>query len=330
MISILRGNGDGTFAPATYHGRGAGVRAVTLADLDTDGIPEIVATRSTYYPANVSVLRGADGWASAGQHDYPAGPDAQLIEVVDVDGDGRLDVVTGGGQPYASVLYGRSDGSLGAWSPIDFGPSAISTAAIADLNRDGRPDLVVSDRSGQALGVRLGNGNGTFAPAVFSTPGVIDPQIADLDGDGMLDVVGIHGVSGNGVLTLLGNGDGSFSEGATFPAGIGANGTAIGDINGDGRADLAVTFTSGVTDPRAEISILLGDGAGGFTAGVPVPGFTWTLPVLADLNRDGHLDLIAAMNAATVMIGNGDWTFYRTTGLGVGARCAVIKAVVTP
>ena len=326
FCTILRGNGDGTFAAPTFHGAGSGASAMTLADLDADGVPEIIAAHPAYlfgFQHVVTVLRSADGWSAAGQRDYLAGPDPQLLVATDIDGDLRLDVVAGGGQPYASVLHGRGDGTLEAWSPIPFDPYQIATAAIADINRDGRPDLVAGDRAGQAVGVRLGNGDGTFAPAIFSTPGVSDPQLVDLDGDGRLDIVGI---GFNGVQNLMGNGLGSFSQGAAFFAGLGPNAVAIGDLNGDGRTDLAVTCTGGLTDPRGGISILLGDGAGGFVPATPVPGGTVGLPVLADLDRDGHLDLVAASdNTASFLLGLGDGTFASGGYLGTAFRVSTIE-----
>ena len=326
FCTILHGNGDGTFAAPTFHGTGSSARAMTLADLDADGVPEIIAAHSTYtfgYQSVVTVLRGADGWSSAGQRDYLAGPDPQLLVATDIDGDLRLDVVAGGSQPYASVLHGGGDGTLGAWSPLPFAPYQIATAAIADINRDGRPDLVVSDRSGQAVGVRLGNGPGTFGPAIFSIPGVSGPQLADLDGDGNLDIVGI---GFNGVQNLMGNGLGSFSQGASFFAGLGPNAVAIGDLNGDGRTDLAVTCTGGVTDPRGGISILLGDGTGGFVPATPVPGGSIGLPVLADLNRDGHLDVLGSSeNTVFFLLGAGDGTFASGGNVGTNFRVSTLE-----
>ncbi len=128
---------------------------------------------------------------------------------------------------------------------------------------------------------------------------------ADLNGDGILDLVAANGAA-NTVSVLLGKGDGTFLAHLDFAAGSEPRDVAIGDLNGDGNLDLAVAdFGAG-----GGISVLLGDGTGHFGAPLPVAGASLAVSLqIADLNGDGKADLIAAnANDSTISVLLGDGT----------------------
>jgi hypothetical protein len=140
-------------------------------------------------------------------------------------------------------------------------PLVFSAVVVADVNGDGKPDLITANRGsllnpGTTVSVLLGNGDGTFQAATNFAAG-LDPvsvAVADLNGDGRPDlVVGNSYFGSNMVSVLLGNGNGTFVAAVNIPAGATPRAVALGDVNGDGLPDLAVANFS-----SASVSVLLG------------------------------------------------------------------------
>jgi hypothetical protein len=190
--------------------------------------------------------------------------------------------------------------------------------AIADLNADGRPDLVAA---GDGLAwIFFGYGNGTFGPktAITVEGGANQVVVADLNADGKLDLVATAFWPTDGISVLLGNGDGTFGAAARVLTGIGSTLVSISDLNGDGRPDLVVRESSD------SVLVLLGNGDGTFTAcsdpNKPIAHAVAT----ADLNGDGRPDLVALDyrngDSVSVLLGAGDGTFGAKTDFGVGVH----------
>ena len=170
----------------------------------------------------------------------------------------------------------------------------------------------------------LGAGTETLGFFNSSTPSTNPyPQsiaVADFNNDGKLDmVVPVYSTFTpiSDVTILLGNGDGTFTEGSAAPAiGQNANNTAVADFNGDGNADIALSL------PDAnEIQVLLGNGDGTFTALTPISVNEPYSVATADLNGDGNPDLIAeicATQSLEILLGNGDGTFTQKSTPDVG------------
>src|SRR5262249_1561913 len=135
-------------------------------------------------------------------------------------------------------------------------------AITADFNGDGIPDAGSVDFGGGKIGVTLGNGDGTFQPTqVYSIgPGPSDIKSADLNGDGIADLVvplqGI-GMSVHEVAVFLGNGDGTFGMPVRFESGSSPSSVALGDLNEDGKIDVVVSNVGGQLQ---DVSVLLGNG----------------------------------------------------------------------
>jgi len=260
------------------------------------------------------------------------------IAVADLNGDGKLDLVIGnecassGCTDGASVgvLLGNGDGTFqtavayrtGGTS----GPFFPVSIAIADVNGDHKPDLVVANGGSNTVAVLLGKGDGTLQPAVTYGSGGMYPvsvAVADVNGDGKPDLFVANECADNNcdgsVGVLLGDGDGTFQPAVTYIAGLYAISVAIADVNGDGKPDLLVATNylkcnGGLCETSGEVGVLLGNGNGTFRSAVTYDcggRYPYSLTV-ADLNGDGKLDLVTADSwsaTAGVLMGNGDGTF---------------------
>ncbi len=216
------------------------------------------------------------------------------LAAADLNRDGHLDLVTAK-EPELSILLGNGEGSLRMFRRVNAGQQP-DDLAIADINGDGLVDILVANHDTQHLTIVLGDGQGTFQPAANS-PLQIDVRphphavrVADLDGDGILDLV-IDNREAEGLLILRGLDGGRFETPGMF-IGVGGDpyrGMAIGDINGDGKPDL-------VTPNPGEIGVLInrtGDDMA-FTQAPPVLAETPFAIGLGDFNGDGALDILAA------------------------------------
>lgn len=235
----------------------------------------------------------------------------------------------------------------------DPGGFEASMIAVGDLNNDGKPDLVVVDcgdcyviRGAGVVGVLIGNGDGTFQPAIVYGPGGVTPlfvAIADVNGDGKLDLVVANRCGNNGCLNealvgiLLGNGDGTFKPAVSYGSGgLFSQSVAVSDFNGDGRPDLAVVNACGDSDCNGTMGVLLGNGDGTFQIAVTYSsgGQTPFSVAAADVNSDGRPDLLVAnwcgsnpnclIGLVGVLVGNGNGTFqpavtYPTGGFGASS-----------
>lgn len=274
-LNILMSNGDGTFGASVSHPLDDLAHRIAIADVDGDGLPDVVMAHETECPddpsstcISVSVAHGL-GDGVLGEpietvvgHGVVAGSITRTIALAvdDLNGNGRPDVVVGrqdDQHPFdraLCVLLTDADGSLGA--PVEYemasGPSSV---AIGDLNGDGVVDLAVSFvRSGCCTigGATLrGVGDGTFEPAVghapFPSPGAGGPgssnsvAIADVTGDEIPDLVQ-SGFSlwNKNFRIVTGAEDGSLDTATAYS--FGGNEIVIADFNSDGAPDVASTF----------------------------------------------------------------------------------------
>lgn len=197
------------------------------------------------------------------------------------------------------------------------GPFDLS---IADLNSDGRPDVVAADYVSNVISVLLGNGSGGFGPKTdFGT--AANPSgvaIGDINSDGILDLA-VSSWSENAVSLFIGNGSGGFGPRTDIPAGFRAISPKLVDLNGDGKLDLILALRSSKT-----ITVQLADGLGGFgeADSYLTPGFPYSIAV-GDLNADGHPDLVVGYDAGaavvSVFLGDGSGVFGAPSNFAVGS-----------
>jgi hypothetical protein len=288
---------------------------IAVGDFNGDGIPDLAIT--TWATGAVLIWLGnGDGTFRPG-NSYSTGPNPNAIAVADFNSDGNPDLAIAnfncglGCTGTVTILLGNGDGTFTptATSPATgSGPQGI---AAGDFNGDGIPDLAVANFDGDSITVLLGNGDGTFTAApVISFPFNTTPPFilaGDFNGDGKLDLATFSDGT-NGVIVLLGKGDGTFPTTITTPTpNLQAEpSTAMADLNEDGIPDLVVTSFSG------DATVLLGTGNGAFAIGATLGFYDLGLTV-GDFNGDGIPDLAANYGyEVNYLMGVGDGTF--TTG----------------
>ncbi len=221
-------------------------------------------------------------------------------------------------------MLGRGDGTFAPQQrfAVGFGPASV---AVADLNHDGRPDLVTANRGGfeglsTDVSVLLGRGDGTFAPQQRFAVGLgpLSVAVGDLNGDGHPDLVTAN-VGSHDVSVLLGRGDGTFVPQQRFAVGASAApaSVVVGDLNGNGIPDLVTANLQ-----FGDVSVLLGRGDGTFAAAQRFAvGASPRSVAVGDLNGDGIPDLVTAnefSDDVSVLLGRGDGTFAAEQRFAVG------------
>jgi hypothetical protein len=303
-IDVFLGKGDGTFGTELSAPVGLPYRALLVGDFNGDGIPDLACYSGGVEEISILLGKGDGTFQQPLTYNIPG----DAIAAGDFNGDGRLDVAApgiygeNGPLEVMSVALGKGDGSFELDTIIGTGGSGFADGSIliADLNGDGKPDLI--NDGGDYVGIFLGNGNGTFQKQIaFGLRGGGDQRTssnaaaADFNHDGKLD----RAVVDSGYVgVLLGNGDGTFQPEVEYGNGN-ALWVAVGDFNGDGNLDIVTADSSGT------VSVLLGNGDGTFGFATSFPG-VGSFIVVADFNHDGKLDVAGT---SALVLGNGDGTF---------------------
>jgi Bacterial Ig-like domain (group 3)/FG-GAP-like repeat/Abnormal spindle-like microcephaly-assoc'd, ASPM-SPD-2-Hydin len=330
------------------------VEGEVVGDLNGDGVQDLLIYGS---PAPFSLQtftsNGKGGYnASAVQTPgLPAycSPNVNVSgspQLIDLNGDGKTDLLCG-----SLVAYGNGDGTFAQAASVSFLASGFLTEYAADVNGDGKTDILAVPSTGVPVGligsgqyavtVFLNQGGGSFAssgtfPVTPVAGGLYvsfpQPVLADLNGDGKLDLItqiqAVGATQIQGLITvdvLLNQGDGTFGPYTPVTIANGPNlgpdsefpfGMASGDVNGDGKPDLILTASD--DDANCDAIVLLGNGDGTFQPAIyfivhqlenaqSIPWFNTPSVVVEDLNLDGKQDLI--FGNGQVGLGNGDGTF---------------------
>jgi hypothetical protein len=308
QISVLLGLGNGSFGPVAHYQLGASPVGVVIADFNGDGIPDLVQVDSSEDSGSILIGNG-NGTFQQPVYFYDVGVPGG-IATADFNGDGKPDLaIYDWYDQQVLILEGNGNGTFTSLSSTRTDPQCClileSPILAASLNIGQPADVMILNlyQSNASITVLTGLGNGFFETEgwVNSTIGAM--ETGDVNGDGKPDLVG----TGLGELvTLLGNGNGTFEPAKDSPVAGSGNTLVLGQFNAGGTLDAATANYE-----TAALDVVLGTGTGFFGHLQEAP-LTESAGILlrADLNGDGKQDLIAGTyQTAYVLLGNGNGTF---------------------
>jgi len=351
-ISVLLGNGNGTFKTAVLSPVGSVVNSgaigyVAFADLNHDGNLDLAVA---YKGSNsIAILLGSGNGTFRPAKSYVTGNFPTSLGILPLN-DGTFAFFTIDALTSSSVLeFAPGDGTLDAPPlypvPQNHNLSGLTSIGAADLNGDQIPDVIAYNAQGGAVSVLLSNSDGSLQTPVrytLSAPGRLYfniPQslaVGDLNGDGKPDVL----ATGAGTISVfLGNGNGTLSSEQTISVGIAPAGVVVADFNGDGKLDAAVADAGDLSSSgtSGSVWVLFGKGDGTFQSPVSYSAGALRASslVAADFNGDGKPDLAIITStyynaspfvpgAVAILLNNGNGTFRTGTTLQAASTAQTI------
>jgi len=317
---------SGNFAPATSFQVGSGPTCVAAVDINGDGKIALVSANLNEGTLTVLTNNGSGGFGSNATlvvGSYPLG-----VATADVNGDGRPDLISANlGDGTLTVLTNNGSGGFGSNATLNVGLNVNSSAPAfvlaADVNGDGKPDLISANSGDNTVTVLTNNGSGGFILDATFTVGAYPVSVAAVDVNGNGKIALISADENDGTLTVFTNdGRGGFGYNATLNVGSGpGSGPAsvvAADINGDGKTDVISANSNDGT-----LTVLTNNGHSGFGSNATLVVGSSPLCVAAtDVNGDGKPDLICANSGdgtLTVLTNNGSGKFGSHATLVVGS-----------
>ena len=309
-ISVLLGNGDGTFQTAIPHNVGKGPTSIAAGDLDRNGKMDLVVANGQ--DNNVTLLLGNNNGTFTTLRSLAVGTNPKSVAIDDFNGDLKPDIVVANqGDGGIGLLKGNGNGTFNNQLVFATGPSPVALA-IGDFNEDGKPDVVTSNSGNATISLLINN-------QFFGTPGFLKHVdlsatakgsgviTGDFNGDGHDDIAAIAAGT-DSVSVLTGKGDGTMNFRVDFGTGSDPVAVVAGDFTGDGRTDIGV-----VNNIDNSVNILPSLGLEIFQHRLTTA--TGNLPTsvaAADFNGDQKLDLAVVNhsdNSVLILTGNGDGSF---------------------
>ena len=334
-LTVTLGGTSGSFAqPTNYEvgSEGNSTQLFATGDVNGDGNSDLVvlggqpngSTRDLW----VLLGRGNGSFAAASPTFLPVGERPLVLELKDVNGDGRDDLLTDRSDTRIVVFTADANGALQLHAEYDISDN-VRDVSIADYTGDGVVDLALPSPAQSGVTVLVGHGDGTFGSETeygqSGRPGGL--AAGDINGDGSADFVTAN-PSGHTVSVRLGNGQGGFASSREYSVGSHPDAVALGDFNRDSVLDLVVSHRDpAINNPTLFLSVSVAFGIGDGSFGTPTEWFVSGVPVAVtavDVNGDGLDDIVTANarsvplhDAISVLLSNGDRTFtelgsYRT------------------
>ncbi len=304
-VVLFLGDGRGGFRQAGSFPAGPSPTEIAVADFNRDGRLDLAIANHGVPSVTVLLGDGSGGFrpAPGSPLSVRSRPHPHTVDACDVNGDGLLDLlIDSWGENRLTLLLGDGKGGFALPGvPIEAGRKPYRNLRVADLDGDGKPDIVVPNMAEHGITILFGDGRGNFrgserAP-IPAGPSPFSVDVADINGDGKPDIVvqnysgQITDPSGDALTFLLGDGHGNFRLGPRITAGRAPGDVATGDVDVDGIAD-AVIANAGSRD----LTVALG-GADGLSAARAVTvrgtGRSWRL-LLADFDGNGRADAVTA------------------------------------
>ncbi len=319
----------GNFAITSSPDVGNAPHSVVAADVNGDGKLDLISANNGANTLSVLTNNGSGGFGLKAT--YGVGFTPRSVTASDINGDSKPDLICTSSSPGAlMVLTNLGNGSFVSASTniLGAGTGNVRMVVAADINGDGKPDLISANGNASpgTLTVLTNNGSGGF---VFASTNMVGNNpfgvvVADINGDGTPDLISANNISSGTLSVLTNNGSGGFVSASTNSVGNSPRSVTTADVNGDGSLDL---ISANIGD--GSLSVLLNNGSGIFSAPLPVVVGSSPIGVSAvELNGDGKVDLVCANNTVpgtlTAVTNNGSGFFLPAFTKSVGGLPYVV------